>query len=398
MTKTTRHVIALTLGCLLIVAIWLQQQRASLPDGRILRPAEFIDLPGWLEDEQKFVLVALSRSCKRISRMANARSLGAGGIAGTAADWRDMCREVDAVPYNDQDVRHFIEAWFRPWRVLNRNGNTPRGLFTGYYEPSLTGSRVRGGKNQTPLYARPDDLITVELRPFRKDLAGRRIAGRLQSGKLVPYPARADIVKGSLATMADPLVWVDDPIDAFFLQIQGSGRVTLDEGGELRLGYAATNGQPYTAIGRDLVARGALTREAVSLQTIRAWLIANPDQAGDVMALNKSYVFFRELTGEGPVGAQGVALTPARSLAVDRKFIPLGVPVWLDATAPSPEADAPDLPLQRLMVAQDTGGAIQGPIRGDVFWGYGPRAEHIAGHMKHTGRYFLLLPKSVAVK
>jgi len=398
MTKTTRLAIALTLGCLLIVAVWLHQLRASLPDGRILRPAEFVDLPGWLEDEQKFVLVALSRSCKKISRRANARSLGAGGIAGTVADWRDMCREVDAVPYNDKAVRDFIKAWFRPWRVINRNGSTPRGLFTGYYEPSLTGSRTRGGKNQTPLYARPDDLITAELRPFRKDLAGRRIAGRLQSGKLVPYPTRAEIVKGSLVGMADPLVWVDDPVDAFFLQIQGSGRVTLDEGGELRVGYAATNGQPYTAIGRDLVKRGALTRKAVSLQTIRAWLEANPDEASDVMALNKSYVFFRELTGEGPIGAQGVALTAARSLAVDRKYIPLGVPIWIDATAPSPEAGAPDLPLQRLMVAQDTGGAIRGPIRGDVFWGYGPKAEHIAGHMKHTGRYFLLLPKSVAVK
>jgi membrane-bound lytic murein transglycosylase A len=245
-----------------------------------------------------------------------------------------------------------------------------------------------------PLYARPPELVTVDLGKFRQDLRGKRIAGRLEGGALAPLPDRAAIEKGALARRRLELVWVDSPVDAFFLQIQGSGRVQLAEGGEMRVGYAADNGHPYTAIGRELVRRGVYQPKEVSMQSIRRWLESNPAEAGALMQVDASYVFFQKVEGEGPLGAEGVALTPGRSLAVDRGHWPLGVPLWLDGTAPSPREGEPDRPLRRLLIAQDTGGAIRGPIRGDVFWGAGPEPEAIAGRMKNTGRLWVLLPSS----
>ena len=244
---------------------------------------------------------------------------------------------------------------------------------------------------------RPPELVQVDLGSFREDLAGRRVAGKLDERRLVPFADREQLSDGVLADRGLELVWVDDPIAAFFLHIQGSGRVELADGGEMRVGYDGQNGHAYTAIGRELVAREELTIEEVSLQSIRAWLKAHPDAAAEIMNTNRSFVFFRELRGEGPVGSQGVALTPRRSLAVDRRHVPLGVPIWLDASVPAATTDAEDGPFQSLMVAQDTGGAIRGPVRGDVFWGHGGEAEQIAGRMKHAGRIWILLPKSVAL-
>jgi membrane-bound lytic murein transglycosylase A len=235
----------------------------------------------------------------------------------------------------------------------------------------------------------------VDLGRFRPDLKGKRIAGKVVDGSLVPYPDRREIEAGALSGRKLEIVWVDDPVGAFFLHVQGSGRVRLADGGELRLGYAAQNGHPYTAIGRELIDRGELRSEDVSLQTIRAWLEAHPGQARELMERNASYVFFQQVKGEGPLGAQGVPLTPGRSLAVDLNFVPLGVPLWLVAGAPSPLEGEPDRKLRRLVVTQDTGGAIRGPIRGDVFWGFGEEAEAIAGRMKHRGRYWMLLPKTL---
>ncbi|MGH6913128.1 MAG: murein transglycosylase A, partial [Geminicoccales bacterium] len=223
------------------------------------------------------------------------------------------------------------------------------------------------------------------------------ITGRIDGDQLVPYYARAEIDDGALAGRGLELVWVDDPIDKFFLQIQGSGQVRLDDGRLVRIGYAGQNGQPYRAIGRDLVEIGALTPDEVSLQSIRSWLQAHPEDATTIMDRNRSYVFFQERAeldpNDGPLGTEGVSLTPGRSLAVDLRYLPLGAPVWLDTTAPWPEGEAP---LRRLMVAQDSGGAIKGVVRGDVFWGAGARAEAIAGRMKSQGRYAVLLPRTLA--
>ena len=370
---------------------------APPPDKLVLAPARFADLPGWNDDRQAEALAAWLKSCTRIRRLPPGRALDGFAFAGPAEDWRSLCEQAAAVPAgNDRAARAFFEASFAP--VALRNNDRAEGLFTGYYEPTLKGSRTFGGPFQIPLYGRPPDLVTVDLGLFRETLKGQRIAGRVENGVLKPYPDRTAIDGGALAGRGLELVWVDDPVEAFFLQIQGSGRVELDSGSVLRVGYAAQNGHVYTAIGRTLAERGALPRDQLSMQSIRAWLAANPDQAHDTMRSNRAYVFFRELKEEGPVGAEGTVLSPGRSLAVDRRFLPLGAPVWLATTHPGVAAGAPDRPLQRLMVAQDTGGAITGPVRGDVFWGPGREAAEIAGRMKHPGRYWLLLPKAVAAR
>jgi membrane-bound lytic murein transglycosylase A len=369
---------------------------APPPAGRlILRPARFADLPGWVEDAHAAAVPALLRSCRRIAGLPDGAELG--GIAGTAGEWRQACAAAAALPTGDDlAARAFFETSFEP--LAAADGAEPSGLFTGYYEPALRGSRRRHGRYRIPLYLRPPELLTIDLGRFREEFEGKKITGRIEGREFVPFPDRRAIDAGALAGRRLELVWVDDPIAAFFLHIQGSGRVELAEGGVLRVGYAAQNGHPYRAIGRDLVARGALTREEVSLQSIRRWLLEHPREAPEVMAANASYVFFHKLPGgaEGPLGAQGVALTPGRSLAVDRNHLPLGAPVWLAGTAPAPREGDPDRPLRRLLVAQDTGGAIEGPVRGDVFWGYGEEAEAVAGRMKHQGRIWLLLPHGPA--
>lgn len=364
---------------------------AEKPAARLtLRPASFSDLPGWSVDRTADALPALLKSCDRLVKQPGDRALGPDGMMGRIGDWTGPCAAIAKLPAGDHvALRRTIESLFQPW-VATDNGDA-EGLFTGYYESALRGSFKRQGKYQTPLYKRPADLVMVELGEFRPNLKGERIAGRVVDGQLKPYADRKAIEAGALNGKGLELLYVDDPVDAFFLQIQGSGRVTLPDGSQIRIGYDGQNGQPYFAIGRELVARGALAKEDVSMQSIRAWLEANPAQAAAIMNTNPSYVFFRRLEGEGPLGAQGVALTPGRSLAVDRTFIAYGVPLWLDAQDPL-EAKTR---IRRLMVAQDTGGAIRGPVRGDVFWGHGADAEQRAGLMKSPGRYWLLLPKGV---
>lgn len=339
-----------------------------------------------------------------MARLPAETALGPAGIAGLARDWREPCAAVAAAPAgDDRAARATLEAWFVPFAATN-NGNA-QGLFTGYYEPELRGSRARGGAYTVPLYGRPGDLVTVDLGLFREELKGQRIAGRVRSGTLRPYATRAEIEAGALDGLAREdggpleLVWVDDSVDAFFLHIQGSGRIVLEDGSIIRVGFAAQNGHPYVAIGRELVARGVMTREQVSMQSIRAWLGANPGDARELMNRNPSFVFFRPLTPpvssmDGPLGSEGVPLTPGRSLAVDRNFLAMGVPVWLDAADPLDSRQR----VRRLMVAQDTGGAIRGPVRGDVFWGFGADAAERAGRMRSAGRYWILLPRDTAAR
>jgi membrane-bound lytic murein transglycosylase A len=358
-----------------------------------LVPVEFADLPGWQADDVAAALPALRRSCAALTKAEDDKPVGPAHVGGTVADWRAACLGANNIPDgNTAAARHFFETSFSAVRA--ENGKNPDGLFTGYYEMALRGQRTPDATFAYPLYRRPEDLITVDLGDFRADWKGQRIAGKIVSGKLKPYAPRADIAGpdltgGVLKGRNLEILWVDDPVDAFFLEIQGSGRVTLPDGSVVRLGYDAANGYPYTAIGRDLIARGELTRETVSMQTIRAWLTSHPDQRVSELALNQSYVFFRELHGDGPIGAEGVALTPGRSLAVDPGFMPLGVPLWLDLD------DAALGRIRRLVVAQDTGGAITGPVRGDLFWGFGPDAADHAGSMKAKGGYYLLLPRVV---
>jgi membrane-bound lytic murein transglycosylase A len=350
-----------------------------------LEPAAFADLPGWAGDDHGQALMAFAASC---SRPPGANGVEAWQRLGVARETlAEVCTLAAAVPPGDREAaRTFFEEHFVP--ALASNNGDPSGLFTGYYEPELRGSTHRGGAFQVPIHRVPDNLVSIDLGAFRPEWNGKQLSGQLTGQKVVPVPARAEIDRGALAGRDLELFWVDSAVDAFFLHIQGSGRVLLEDGRAVRVGFAGKNGRPYYAIGRELIRRGAIAEEQMSMQAIRAWLAAHPEQAAEVMAMNPSYVFFREIEGPGPVGAQAVVLTPGRSLAVDPAFIALGVPLWLETEEPLTKA-----PLRRLVVAQDTGGAIKGPVRGDLFWGAGADAGERAGAMKAEGRYYLLLPK-----
>lgn len=354
-----------------------------------LTAVTYADLPGWGADDFSGLAAAYQKSCARLTKGVPEKPMGADPIWGTYASWQTACRDFASInPQTPQDIRSFFETHFIPHEISGSKGT--EGLFTGYYESSLRGDRTRQGIYQTPLRARPGDLVMVDLGLFREELKGQRIAGRVIDGNLKPYETHAEINAGKLPPAQDkPLVWVDDPADAFFVQIQGSGLVELADGSSMRIGYAGQNGHPYYAVGRELVKRGIMKKEDVSMQSIRDWMEKNPNEAQSLMETNPSYVFFQETKGEGPVGGEGVALTPGRSLAVDRSLIAYGMPVWLSAAPPSPG----EAQLNRLMITQDTGGAIRGAVRGDVFWGHGSEAEARAGVMKSKGRYWVLLPK-----
>jgi len=363
---------------------------APQPDRLELEPARFTDLPGWSADHVGDAVPALRRSCAAgISGAA-----GVVAVAGDADRWKRFCNQLVAIAdHADAALRALIESELEPFAVTNHGER--EGLLTAYYEPELHGSRRRTGRYTHPLYLAPRDQMVIDLGDFKRDLAGRKIVGMVRNGRFRPYWDRAEIEQGALRGRRLEFLWVDDPVALFFLQIQGSGRVILPDGSMVRVGYAGQNGHDYTAIGRVLVERGALTREQVSLQSIRDWLRAHPDEAESVMDQNRSYVFFRVLPGEAPLGASGVELEAGRSLAVDDAFLPYGVPLWLAADAPDiPELERPAAALDRLVVAQDTGGAITGPVRGDLFLGPGREAEELAGRMKQPLRLWLLLPRS----
>ncbi len=349
-----------------------------------LRDISYADLKGWQSDDHPAALSAFRRSCERSRTPPSMRA-----APELLAAWQTACAAAKTLPDNDAAAaRRFFERQFRP-RLLTL-GREDKGLLTGYYEPELAGSLTPDPGYDTPLYRLPDDLLTADLGAFAADLAGRRIVGRVAEGRFVPYLNRAEIAAGGLAGRGLEILWVKDPIAAFVLEIQGSGRVRLPDGSLLRIGYAGKNGRAYTAIGRTLVQEGAMTLEAVNMPAIRRWLEDHPEERQRVFNSNASYVFFRLLEEDGPIGSEGVVLTPERSLAVDPKYVPLGLPVWIESELP---AAAGGGALDRLLVAQDTGGAITGALRGDVFWGPGERAEVIAGHMRQPARFVVLTPK-----
>jgi membrane-bound lytic murein transglycosylase A len=264
-------------------------------------------------------------------------------------------------------------------------------MITGYYEPLLKGDRVRTERARFPLYAVPDDLVTVDLASVYPELKNLRLRGRLVGNKIVPYSTRKEIeAPNNNGFQGKPIAWAEDAVELFFLQIQGSGRIELPDGSHLRVGYADQNGHPYQSIGKLLVERGELKLEQASMQGIKDWGAQNPDKLPDLLAANPSFVFFRELPNglSGPLGALGVPLTGGRSIAIDPRFIPLGAPVFLATTQPNSP-----LPMNKLVMAQDTGGAIRGGVRADFFWGFGNEAGELAGRMKQRGRMWVLLPK-----
>jgi membrane-bound lytic murein transglycosylase A len=310
-------------------------------------------------------------------------------------DWKAVCElAAQQSPRDTGAVRQFFESQFEPWRIAyddEKGQRSDSGLITGYYEPVLRGSRKPGGTYKTPLFAVPDDLLAVELGDLYPSLKGERVRARLQGKRVLPYFDRAAL-ETAPAIKGKELVWVDDAIDAFFLQVQGSGRIELPGGEVLRLAYADQNGQPYKAIGRYLVQKGDLTVEQATAPGLRQWLATHPERLKEVLNANPSVVFFREeklLDPKlGPKGALGVPLTAGRSVAVDPRNLPLGAPLFLATTQPGSTT-----PLARLVMAQDTGGAIRGVVRADLFWGLGAEAGDRAGNMRQQGRLWLLWPK-----
>ena len=329
-----------------------------------LYQVSFDDLAGWRDDPIAQALPAMRRSCEHIVRLNPSQPVGNDGLAGVASDWFGPCGALRNITANDHEgARAFFEFWFLPFRASN--GDRPDGLFTGYYEAELHGSRKASARYKVPLYARPADLPADP----------------------PSYFSRAEIEAGALKGKAMVLYYVDDAVDAHILHIQGSGRILLDDGTSVRVGYNGNNGHKFVGISRILLDHGKLQPGDTTMQAARVYLKAHPEEAAALMAENPRFVFFRQIEGDGPIGAAGVALTPGRSLAVDTHFVPLGLPLWLDTTDPAGQS------MRRLMVAQDTGAAIKGPVRGDFFWGSGAAAFDKAGKMKSRGGYYLLLPR-----
>ncbi|CAN5491408.1 hypothetical protein BH10PSE7_BH10PSE7_33350 [soil metagenome] len=357
----------------------------------ILERVSFDSIEGWATQDHALALAAFRRSCTEIANEGNAFARAV-SFGGTRQDWLPVCNALNS----RTEARRFFERYFMPLAV--HDPVRPEGLFTGYFEPEARGSRTQASDYDVPVYAKPPDLTAFNEKTEKR--LGVRY-GRLVDGKPERYFTRREIEDGALAGQGLELIWLSDWADAFFMQVQGSGRVRLDDGTLMRFSYAAKSGQPYTGIGGLLVDRGVLTRDDMSMQAIRAWMEKDPQAARDLMWENKSFVFFREVPIEdpslGPPGAQKVSLTPLASLAVDRRFWMFGTPVWLDTMAPSGKDRALE-PFRRLMIAQDTGTAIKGHARGDVFWGAGEAAAITAGHMKSPGSMTVLLPRSLAAR
>jgi len=355
----------------------------------ILEPLAFSAIEGWADDDHAVAFETFRRSCTEIAAEGRAfgRQVKFGGDRG---HWVAICKKT----YATQDAKRFFEENFQPMKV--NDPVRPDGLFTGYYEPEAEGRRTPSKAFPVPLYAKPADLVAFDAATERR--LGFKY-GRMSRGKAQPYFTRKEIEEGALAGQGLEIAWVRHWADAFFMQVQGSGRVRLSDDSVIRLAYAGKSGQPYTGIGGILVERGAFTRDQMSMQATRAWMAKNEQAARALMWENKSFVFFREVKiddpGLGPPGAQKVALTPLRSLAVDRSLWMFGTPVWLDMKTPSGPKGEMEI-FRHLMIAQDTGTAIKGHARGDVFWGAGEWAALTAGHMKSPGRMIVLLPKDIA--
>jgi membrane-bound lytic murein transglycosylase A len=338
-----------------------------------LHQATWTDLPGWEQDDLLAALTAFRASCKALK---------------SRPDWQQVCSLADQVANNK--ARQFFQQNFTPWQLVNEDGSVD-GKITGYYVPDLDGSRVSSTSYPYPLYKKPDDMLVIDLRSVYPELSKYRLRGRLDGQRVVPYLNREQIDGFSQPLHGQELYWVGDPVRLFFLQIQGSGRINLDDGSQVMVSYADQNGHPFRSIGKLLLDRGEMTKDQMSMQNIAAWGRQHPLQVQELLNENPSYIFFRTLPGGAvmPPGALAVGLTAQRSIAVDPNSLPLGAPVFLSTTWPSSTQ-----PLQRLMVAQDTGGAIRGRVRADFFWGVGDDAGSYALRMKQSGRMWVLLPNA----
>lgn len=387
-TSAVATIVALLLSVVLVAC------RSTPPPRPTTRPTppavsqkyervDWSQLPGWNNDNAQEAWPALNASCRALR---------------FRAEWTPPCTAAQTMPApTASEVRAYFRQYFEPWRVTNPTSSLgPNlGLVTGYYEPLLNGSRTPSPRFTAPLYAVPADLLIIDLASLYPELKGKRLRGRVEGNRVVPYYSRAELPLDP-AIRGKEIVYIDGALDAFMLQVQGSGRVQLPTGETIRLQYADQNGHPFRSIGRYLVDKGELALDQATMPGIRAWLAAHPERMNEVLNANPSVVFFTEAPLDdpsiGPKGAQGVPLTAGRSIAVDPSFVPLGTPVFLATTFP-----ATDIPLQRLVIAQDTGGAIAGAARADFFWGTGAPALEQAGKMRQSGSMWMLWPRGAAL-
>jgi membrane-bound lytic murein transglycosylase A len=351
------------------------ESQSKIAEFSTLKPAKWEDVDGLTSDDLGAAWGAWLQSCSTLKNKPA---------------WANACNAASQIKSpNSAQVITYLSTHFNVYSANNLDGSNT-GMITGYYEPQLKGSRSKSAQYPYPLYRQPSDLITVELSDIYPDLKYKRVRGKLVGNKLQPYATRAEIEANPSPLAGNEIVWVNDIINAFFLQIQGSGLVKLENGEQMHVGYADQNGHTYNSIGRLLIDRGDLTADQASMQGIKNWARNNLGKLRELLNSNPSYVFFRELPGglTGPLGALGVPIAAERSVAVDPKFIPLGAPIFLSTTQPNTQK-----PLKRLMLAQDTGGAIKGGVRADFFWGAGDAAGKQAGAMKQQGKIWVLLPK-----
>lgn len=359
--------------------------------GFTLSPASFSSLPGWQEDDQGLALQTFKQSCQDILHRNEKDGIHPVFPQFSVKSWQTICFAAQKIHVSEKrKAREFFETWFVPYHVSDNNHHV--GLFTGYYLPLLQVRKTPNKRFHVPIYALPGDLVKIDLGLFDRSFSGKFVTGQVIKNSLLPYPDRAAINEGKIKEKAKVLFWSDDSIDVYFAQIQGSALVELPNNQKFLIGYAGGNGRAYTSIGKILKEKKELDEENISMQSIREWLNTHPKQVHPLLNQNRSYVFFRLLKNKSPLGTEQVPLTPERSLAIDKRFIPLGAPMWLNTFVPGPSSRTSHF--RHLMIAQDTGGAIKGIVRGDVYWGAGKKAEFMAGHMNSPGEYWLLLPVS----
>ncbi len=391
----TSRLVYIFLGAILagIAVIWIAWPTQPSPSQDItLQSVDFSDLPHWKSTSMVASLRTFQLSCQKFLKQDPEDPVGNPWITLTAKDWFPACKAaLDTPADNPALAKDFFETWLQP--MMFHQKKPAQGLFTGYFVPEIDASLAKTKEYSVPIYGTPTNLIRVDLKSFDPKLPSKQLSGRIKGHDLVPFYSREEIDQGAIDHVAPILAYIRSPIDRLFLEIQGSGILRLTDGSTLNLGYAAQNGLPYTAIGGVLLKRGIMRYEAISLQSIQAYLHAHPEERDEIIYQNRSFVFFKHIKQDGAFGTQNVKLTPGYSLAVDTNWVPLGMPVWLTTSFPDPQLNTHH-PLHRLMVAQDTGGAINGTMRGDVFWGSGQEAAAIAGKMKNTGCYWLLIPKT----
>lgn len=355
------------------------------------KQSNFQQLPHWQQDNHLAAFNSFQRSCTDILKQNPNDAFSKNKLGGHTQDWQKICVAATLLKNPSQhDAKHFFEKWFVPYHIT-KNYN-PKILFTGYYLPLLHASYQNDEQYKVPVYSVPGDLIEVKLKNFKQEYRAKKsLYGQLQGNKILPYPDRAAINQGAIDKSAKILLWANNVVDLFFLQIQGSGIVELPDGQHMILGYAGSNGRPYTPIGNFFIKHKIFTKENVSMQSMRSWFEEHPDKVNEVLNKDQSYIFFRLLNQNDPIGSERVPLTPGRSLAVDTHLLPLGAPIWVSTAIPTSSGKTD---LNRLFIAQDTGGAITG-MHCDTYWGAGDQAAYIAGNLKNQGQLWVLLPRDI---